>query len=84
MCSDDLLVRFKTTANIMSVTMGDVEGKGRMRTLHRSCPTQRSPGSASQQPLSYKHKLMDLCPEVWIVKDLRYRTVPFPSPAIRD
>jgi hypothetical protein len=84
MCSDDLLVRFKTTASMLSVTMSGAEGKVRMRTLHRSYPTQRSPGSALQLPLSNKHKLMDLGPEVWIVKDLRYRPVAFPSPAIRN
>jgi hypothetical protein len=51
MCSDDLLVSFKTTEITLSVAIGDVHGEWENRTLRPSCPSRQLPGSASQQPL---------------------------------
>lgn len=80
MCSDDLLVRFKTTANILSVAIGSVEGRGQDAyappelsdpAITKILFTVAMEKQAQGDRLKFR---------VWFVKDLMYRAVPFRAP----
>lgn len=60
MCSNDLLVSFKSTVDMLSVAIDEVIEVENRRTLHLSCPSRRLPRHALKQPLKTKFGLTAL------------------------
>ena len=84
MRSNNFLVSFKATANIMSATIGGAGG----RWEKAYAPPELSEPAITRIRLTaaIENQEWIVGPDlkVWIVKEHRYRTLPFPSPAIRD